>query len=587
MSRAGVTGVDVDTESDRCALVRGDPDCRCAADLDQLTDQQLSARVTGMSRWYQRADPAVRGAAVRGIDELLRRMRVRGARTTVMCEVLRVAVLMRLLHLDRAAAGEAAALVHDHTTCAEHVGEPRLLGEAATLRAHHAAAFGDAQAALADAGTALAVLTDIERPRPGEDPAEWARLLSRSLNGLVLVLLTLDAHELADEVSRRAVRISAADGSAMDRAVHQINRTRLQLAWALRLERGGQDAAAGRRFAAAARTARSAERLWAASVDSAEPDAVAGHRCAILGAAPALRRPGPQHVDRLLSVLPDARFVHDRIVLTIALARCLLAGGRADEAVEVLRPMHVELTATAVEPALALSLHREFARAALRAGVDRPDALAAYAQALETELWALQEARLAALQGHREHHRLAREHGAVAAQAMQDPLTGLPNRRALDLTLEQVASGRAASCAVALIDLDRFKDVNDGGSHAVGDAVLREVASCLRGSLRAQDLVARYGGDEFVVVLPATSLPRARAVLQRAAAAVAALPAEAAAGVTMSVGVVAMRAGSRAADALALADAAMYRAKHAGGNAVVAGRGPDGMIPAPRRAPGG
>jgi PleD family two-component response regulator len=90
-----------------------------------------------------------------------------------------------------------------------------------------------------------------------------------------------------------------------------------------------------------------------------------------------------------------------------------------------------------------------------------------------------------------------------------------------------------------------------------------------------------------VVVLPDTSVLRARAVLQRAAAAVAALPREAAAGVTMSVGVVEMQAGGRPADALALADAAMYRAKHAGGNTVVAGRAPAGIIPSPRPAPGG
>ena len=383
--------------------------------------------------------------------------------------------------------------------------------------------------------------------------------------------IKLGVHELADGVSRKAIAVAAAHGTAMERLVHELNRIRLQLSWALRLERGGRLAAAATRLLGAAESARAAGVLWSDALDRT-PEG--GRDCSIIRSAYALARPSADHLVVLDAVAATAHFTDDRIVLAIATARCLLAAHRRADAAAALRPLRDELVDDRSEPGLAISLHRELSR--IESGSDRSDALLRYSAALEEELWALRESRLTALRSHSEHHRLVREHGAVAAQALQDPLTGLPNRRALDLRLREIStSANGQPCAIALIDLDRFKAVNDARSHAAGDAVLRAVASSLRTALRAQDLVVRYGGDEFVVVLPATTLPVAQAVLTRATQAVAELPVDTGAGVTMSVGVVRMPPAGSPDAALADADAAMYRAKRAGGNRVLGGAVPE------------
>jgi len=113
----------------------------------------------------------------------------------------------------------------------------------------------------------------------------------------------------------------------------------------------------------------------------------------------------------------------------------------------------------------------------------------------------------------RRHAEISLEH-----QALHDTLTGLPNRAYLqERVTEELETARrtAEPVALALIDLDHFKEINDSLGHAVGDILLQHVATCLRGSLREHDLVARLGGDEFVLLLPNTSPTEAVDVAQR------------------------------------------------------------------------
>ena len=571
-----------------CDLIAGAATCGCAADAPRLGEAAIESRARDMFLWQQKAAPPGRVAARRGLDELLAYARSRGP-SDLVAELVRIAAMLRIMDRRSEDVDEVESLLEAFAEHAELAGDGCRLAELAVLRAHKVSTFDHGDSALPDTAAALAILADITGPAPGQDPDRWTGRLARTLNGLLLVLLRLGAHELADEVSRQAITTADALTEPVDQLVHQLNRVRLQLSWALRLERGGRDAAAASRFVAAAQIAHSAARLWTVARERPSGSGLPPvEQCTVVGVAYALQRPGAEHLDLLGLLSRVALPVDDRILLAVATARCLMATGRPHHAVRALEPMRTELLdSQRPEPVLALALHREFAvtEAAARGDGPRSPALERYAAALEDELWALREARLMALRSHSEHHRLTREHGAVTAQALQDPLTGLPNRRALDLRLaEEIGSPRSEPCSVALIDLDRFKDVNDARSHAAGDRVLQAIAACLRTTLRAHDLVTRYGGDEFVVVMPATPLPVARAALLRAAEAVAALPEDEAAGVTMSIGVVRAPLDGEPSAALAGADAAMYRAKHQGGNtviigAVVTGSGPTGETP--------
>jgi diguanylate cyclase (GGDEF)-like protein len=162
-----------------------------------------------------------------------------------------------------------------------------------------------------------------------------------------------------------------------------------------------------------------------------------------------------------------------------------------------------------------------------------------------------------------------------------DGLTGMLNRRALDARVAELAAqAQVTGEPIGLVigDLDRFKRVNDEHGHAVGDAVLVDVAYNLRKELRAFDLAYRLGGEEFLILLPGATLAESAGVAERLRDAVA----ERQAGglsVTMSFGVASSGGGEFAyADVLAAADGALYQAKHDGRNRVaVAGRLPQAV----------
>jgi len=167
---------------------------------------------------------------------------------------------------------------------------------------------------------------------------------------------------------------------------------------------------------------------------------------------------------------------------------------------------------------------------------------------------------------------LVRERSEMAEHAMKDALTGLGNRRAFDSRLRQeIARARryGTGLALAIMDLDGFKDVNDRYGHPVGDQLLIHVGHILNATLRSTDIPARYGGDEFTIIMPETSKTEAWVVAEKIRAAFAELTVLAADGERISArGSFGVASFGVAADSahtlLAAADAALYRAKRGG-----------------------
>jgi diguanylate cyclase (GGDEF)-like protein len=170
------------------------------------------------------------------------------------------------------------------------------------------------------------------------------------------------------------------------------------------------------------------------------------------------------------------------------------------------------------------------------------------------------------------NHKLQQREAQIVASSLIDPLTGVGNRRRLEqaLVTEISRASRTGTrlCAI-MADLDHFKRVNDTYGHVAGDRVLTAFGDLLRRHTRAIDIVARFGGEEFVVLLPNTDLQNAIAIADRireslAACAIESLPNP----VTASFGVAEMAPDEPGSGLLRRADAALYEAKHSGRNRV-------------------
>lgn len=173
--------------------------------------------------------------------------------------------------------------------------------------------------------------------------------------------------------------------------------------------------------------------------------------------------------------------------------------------------------------------------------------------------------------GYREHLEEQRQ------KALIDPLTGLPNRAAWSERLDQEMlawQDNGGHLLMAMLDLDHFKRINDNYGHQAGDKVLKIVANELRKRLRSRDFIARFGGEEFVLLVPQTALAGGIALAETLRAAIEACPFHfkgERVTITLSIGIAAFRSGERSEAVLKRADQALYRAKHLGRNRVEEG----------------
>jgi diguanylate cyclase (GGDEF)-like protein len=168
------------------------------------------------------------------------------------------------------------------------------------------------------------------------------------------------------------------------------------------------------------------------------------------------------------------------------------------------------------------------------------------------------------------HSRLQAERSLLKRYALTDSLTGLPNRLAFETTLESdytLALRTEQPLSLILFDLDRFKHVNDTYGHSRGDAVLAHVAQVLHSVIRGSDHPARWGGEEFVVVLPNSSAHDALVLAERLRKAIEKTN-FAVGGLTVSLGVAQLREVDSPLSLVHRADEALYRAKAAGRNRV-------------------
>jgi diguanylate cyclase (GGDEF)-like protein len=431
-----------------------------------------------------------------------------------------------------------------------------------------------------------------------------SRLLSWSLNRLSVVYQALGNGERAIELLQQAAEAGAAAGHAETQFAAHINlASSLNDQAKLAQEAGNHPlcaALAGRAVMAAR------EAMQMAQEQPHRLMFCAGIECSALeylGDAVAMNAA----IDRHQDLAARMRLPHFVALGHVSRARALLVAGQVAEACRVLdEKLDEKFGDSAIgRGATDRLILLEARHAVYKAGGRFEEALAALEEVLALERRHLQQriesqsrTLLREVEIENARHEAAAlrrraaelEHRADAAThaAMQDALTGLANRRALDerlaAWLQPDSSGQRRPLAVAMLDIDHFKHINDNHGHEVGDHVLRQVATLLSSGTRAQDFVARNGGEEFVLAMVADSPQIAHDTCERLRLAVMAhdwrsligacgghgdTEAGEAPTVTVSIGLTTRHDDDDVSSLLRRADMAMYRAKRAGRNRVI------------------
>jgi len=413
---------------------------------------------------------------------------------------------------------------------------------------------GDDDRAVAELLRALAVLDGAQQP---------TEELAAVLGDCAAFLAHTQLFTLGVETGERAVAVATEAGAPIGRFRFQA--AYASLTWAIRLEHlRMQDEALGQWQAAAEHYA--AALPWSEDLGPPFTAQAHGHLalCLARTGQPAEAR---RRLEAAHQVPPDVLDV--RRMLDHVTGAVLLAEGREAAATTVLALSWSEVRGLH-RPPWTEDVAYLLALAAERAG-DVPAALRWYREVHERygrREYAVAMARAAAARLRVEQETLLRRSRQLESDARSDPLTGVANRRSLDETLaDRATNGRPAGppTTVVVLDIDRFKQTNDEYGHPIGDEVLRRVAVILRRHVRDGDLCARYGGDEFVLVL-AASAAEAAVLADRAAAEIAGHPwSSVAAGLSITVtsGLAELTQGEAAETAFSVADRSLLAAKRA------------------------
>lgn len=391
-----------------------------------------------------------------------------------------------------------------------------------------------------------------------EGVTEGDRMLARAHINCAIAYGQRDLWELEDEHYRAADKVLSEqriDGRL--RHVIRYNHAEMQLNWACALRELGEADAVQFRARAAARALSAADVPGLPSAWREELRVFATLLAAIApGAVPAPAPPTGEAQARHGDADDFEGHLH--------LARALTLADREDALLEA------QLAIAAIDPDSCQNTYNLALSAAAEIESEITGAQTAglgYARHLARLRWATRLSGLAAMQSLLQAERLSTEHALLSQHAYLDDLTRLSNRRGMARYVDHLAIDGTGSVAMILIDVDRFKEVNDRYGHAVGDQVLIRLAGLLRAAVRADDLAVRLGGDEFVLLLADTQIDAVRRRAEAIVAAVEAEPWEAIApGLEVRASV-----GAACGDPAQLervsgaADGALYRSKAAGG----------------------